>query len=270
MINRKRAGHVYDLGEYTVTERAMEAYAEIAGGFTPVFGIVPVWAGIAAINEDPELGLDPSRVVHGEQRMSFLQPFRDGQVLRSQGTVESIAERGANTVVTLRVDSSEAGAPVLSQWLVIISRGTAAAAKGGGSGGKPSSAEPPPATQEPPAPTGERSTYLSPDITYRYAAAAGDDNRIHTDPEFARRAGLPGIIVQGMCLLHVATRAVLEVEGREPAEVGQLSARFASMFTPDQELRTRVWADGGGASFDALGPDRKQVLKNGRLDLNHR
>ncbi|MDQ6900492.1 MAG: MaoC family dehydratase N-terminal domain-containing protein, partial [Candidatus Dormibacteraeota bacterium] len=259
MIKRERAGHVYDLGRYTVTEQAMEAYADIAGGFTPVFGIVPVWSGIADINQDPELGLDESRVVHGEQRMRFLRPFRDGQILHSKATVESIAERGANEVVTLRVDSIEADAPVLSQWLVIISRGTAAPATGAGSNGTQPAR--PAARQEPPTPTGERSTFLGPDITYRYAEAAGDDNRIHTDPEFARRAGLPGIIVQGMCLLHVATRAVLEVEGREPAEVGSLSVRFASILTPDHELRTRVWADGGGASFEALGPDGQQILK---------
>lgn len=35
----------------------------------------------------------------------------------------------------------------------------------------------------------------------RYAAASGDDNPIHLDPELARQAGLPGPPVHGMLLL---------------------------------------------------------------------
>jgi acyl dehydratase len=35
----------------------------------------------------------------------------------------------------------------------------------------------------------------------RYAAASGDDNPIHLDPELARRVGLPAPLVHGMLLM---------------------------------------------------------------------
>ncbi len=51
------------------------------------------------------------------------------------------------------------------------------------------------------------------DQTERYAAASGDDFAIHLDDEFARRVGLPGRIVHGLCTIAFAGRAVLEAAG---------------------------------------------------------
>ena len=39
------------------------------------------------------------------------------------------------------------------------------------------------------------------DQTVRYAAASGDDFAIHLDDEFARKVGLPGRIVHGLCTM---------------------------------------------------------------------
>ena len=47
----------------------------------------------------------------------------------------------------------------------------------------------------------------------RYAAASGDDFAIHLDDEFARKVGLPGRIVHGLCTMAFAGRAVLEAAG---------------------------------------------------------
>jgi acyl dehydratase len=35
-------------------------------------------------------------------------------------------------------------------------------------------------------------------LTKRYAEASGDPNPIHTDPEFAKSVGLPGVILHGL------------------------------------------------------------------------
>jgi acyl dehydratase len=50
-----------------------------------------------------------------------------------------------------------------------------------------------------------------------YAAASGDPNPIHQDPEVARSVGLPDVIAHGMYTLALAARYVDELGlGRRP------------------------------------------------------
>ncbi len=59
-----------------------------------------------------------------------------------------------------------------------------------------------------------------------YAAASGDFNPIHVDPEVGRRAGLGGAILQGMCTMAwLAETCVRYFE--DPTRLVRLSARFA-------------------------------------------
>jgi len=59
-----------------------------------------------------------------------------------------------------------------------------------------------------------------------YAAASGDFNPIHVDPEVGRLAGQPGAILQGMCTLAWLAEACLRYFD-DPARMTGLSARFA-------------------------------------------
>src|SRR5215208_6503979 len=59
-----------------------------------------------------------------------------------------------------------------------------------------------------------------------YAAASGDFNPIHVDAEVARRAGLDGPILQGMCTFAWLAEACAAYVG-DPGRVSRLSARFS-------------------------------------------
>lgn len=59
-----------------------------------------------------------------------------------------------------------------------------------------------------------------------YAAASGDRNRIHLDPEFARSIGLPDVIAHGM--LTMAFLA-LHVRERHPGRLVAIRVRFTAM-----------------------------------------
>jgi acyl dehydratase len=59
-----------------------------------------------------------------------------------------------------------------------------------------------------------------------YAAASGDFNPIHTDPEFAKKAGLDGTIAHGMLILAYLSRFMASNFGRDWLTGGSLSARF--------------------------------------------
>lgn len=64
-----------------------------------------------------------------------------------------------------------------------------------------------------------------------YAAASGDFNPIHVDAEFARAAGLPGPILQGMCTYAWLAEACAAYFG-DPGCFRRLTARFSRPVLP--------------------------------------
>ena len=56
----------------------------------PTFAFVIAYAGSSQAAMDPELGLDYSRVVHGEQRFAYSRPIVAGDALVATATIEAI------------------------------------------------------------------------------------------------------------------------------------------------------------------------------------
>lgn len=80
---------------------------------------------------DPELGLDYSRVVHGEQGFTLHRPVRAGDRLRVVQRVSDIREAGRNELLaTVQEVTDDSGEPVATLTSTIVSRGTAAAKEG--------------------------------------------------------------------------------------------------------------------------------------------
>lgn len=78
---------------------------------------------------DPQLGLDYSRVVHGEQKFVHHRPARPGDRLIATTVVDDIREAGRNEVLTTRSEiTTESGEPVCTAISTIVSRGTAGGA----------------------------------------------------------------------------------------------------------------------------------------------
>ena len=79
-----------------------------------------------------------------------------------------------------------------------------------------------------------------------YAAASGDPNPIHQDPEVARSVGLPDVIAHGMYTLALAARYVDEQLG-EPGWIVELGAKFSRpVVVPEAGTEVRVegtWRD---------------------------
>ena len=75
---------------------------------------------------DPELGLDWSRVVHGDQRFTHARPVVAGDVLSCLTTIEAIKSVAGNDFVTMRSDFADhAGLQVASTWSMLVVRGPA-------------------------------------------------------------------------------------------------------------------------------------------------
>jgi acyl dehydratase len=90
----------------------------------PTFPIVMSMAAGNQVIDDPALGLDYSRVVHGDQRFSYVRPVYAGDRLTCVCTVEEIISRGGHDFVTTRTDiATEDGEPVLTVWAKLVARG---------------------------------------------------------------------------------------------------------------------------------------------------
>ena len=70
----------------------------------PTFAIVMSMKASEAVLFDPELGLDYSRVVHGEQRFAYARPIVAGDELIVTTTIENIRTMAGNDMITTRGD----------------------------------------------------------------------------------------------------------------------------------------------------------------------
>ena len=92
----------------------------------PTFGIVLSMTAGRQVVADPELGLDYSRVVHGEQRFVINRPIRAGDRLTVTVSVEDIRAAAGNDLITTRGDVRTVdGEPVLTAYSTLVARGTA-------------------------------------------------------------------------------------------------------------------------------------------------
>jgi acyl dehydratase len=92
----------------------------------PTFPFVLTFRASRVVVEDPDLGIDYSRVVHGEERFVAARPVRAGDVLTVTVTVESIRSAGGHDMVTSRSDvATVEGEHVVSAYSTLVVRGGA-------------------------------------------------------------------------------------------------------------------------------------------------
>jgi acyl dehydratase len=108
-------------------------------------------------------------------------------------------------------------------------------------------------------------------LTKRYAEASGDPNPIHTDPEFAKSAGLPGCILHGLWTMAQVARANSAAAGGDPRALKKLAVQFRGMGFPQQEVivsGTVVQADGGSVVVDTVAEQNgNQIIRNAQAEL---
>jgi acyl dehydratase len=257
-------GRAGDERRYEVSASTLQAYAEatddVPGG--PVFAIVPVWDAIAPASRAVASDEARKRVVHYEQDMLFHRPIEAGMTLVSQATPVALLGRPNGTSLVIKTETRTSdGALVNEQYVTEFFRGVETERSVG-------ERAPDHRLASDGDPIAEVAYPVADDQTVRYAAASGDDFAIHLDDEFARKVGLPGRIVHGLCTMAFAGRAVLEAAGvNDPQAVRRLAVRFSAPLYPGDTVTTRIWRVDGGFGFDALDGDGKAVIKDGRAEL---
>ncbi|CAM5307102.1 MaoC family dehydratase N-terminal domain-containing protein [Streptomyces sp. ID03-2B] len=96
-------------------------HADVIAPPTFVFSITFRAAGVVV--QDPQLGLDYSRVVHGDQKFSYVRPVRAGDRLTVTSTIEAIKSLAGNDILDVRGDvHDEAGELVVSALTKLVAR----------------------------------------------------------------------------------------------------------------------------------------------------
>ncbi|MFD9129029.1 MaoC family dehydratase N-terminal domain-containing protein [Kitasatospora sp. NPDC059571] len=89
----------------------------------PTFPFVITYAAAAQVVTDPELGLDYSRVVHGDQKFAYTRPVRAGDRLSVVVTIDSIKSLAGNDVLSVRGEvSDESGEHVVTSVMTLVAR----------------------------------------------------------------------------------------------------------------------------------------------------
>jgi acyl dehydratase len=90
----------------------------------PTFAIAVTLEAAMVVLDDPDVGIDYSRVVHGEQRFTHHRPIRAGDRLVATTTIDAARSVAGNDLLTARVDlATEDGEAVCTSLSMLVARG---------------------------------------------------------------------------------------------------------------------------------------------------
>jgi acyl dehydratase len=145
-LNQALVGKEYPPVPYEVGREKLREFASAVGEHDPLYHdqeaakqaghpdipAVPTFAVVLSMRAgqlvygDPDLGLDYSRVVHGEQEFIHQRPIRAGDRLLATGKVAAVETKGRHELLTIETRvTTEDGEPVCTVRSTALSRGTA-------------------------------------------------------------------------------------------------------------------------------------------------
>lgn len=256
---------------FAVERAQIRRYAEAIGSHRAreVAGDeAPITFAMVAAADAIEHALDPVvapavqsllRGVHAQHELTLHRPITPGMVLTTHATPVAIAPKRTGTVLQVDARTADAsGAVVAEQVFTTFVRDVTADAVAGRYREVPEVA----GTE----PSERFEVMLADDVTLRYAAASGDYTAFHVDEAAARSAGLPGIIVHGVCTLATVIAAIAARAGSRAWR--RVAVRFTGLVLPGERLE--VGTSGAGAqavAFTATGP-RGPVLTRGYAEFD--
>ena len=128
MLNPDSVGRTFEGAEsITVTQSEIDAFAAVIGETDtsiapPTFSIRISLEQSQSILSDPEIGLDWTRVVHGDQKFEIFTPIKGGDTFTCASTIESYRVAAGNEIVTVRSDLKVGNEIALSSWSTLVVR----------------------------------------------------------------------------------------------------------------------------------------------------
>ena len=290
-LNTNYIGHKTATSSQVINEDEVALYLQSIGSSNPyykenkvapnIFNVVQeiglvesIWKMNDLYESAEEMKRCVLMLVHGEQTMNFSRLLNIGETINSYALIENIQQKGLNNILKLKVvhldsDQNEVGD---SSWTLFIRASESEIAKAK----ELSKNKPPKTKKEPRAPEPEPDYVLKSDfhiedgITYKYAEASKDQNPIHIDHETAKKAGLKGIIVHGLCTMAMTMDNIIDKHlDSNPEKISSITLRFSSPVWPGDLLTVKGWNkdDLKLLNFEVENQSEVKVIKSGKISL---
>ena len=203
-------------------------------------------------------GVDPARVLHGEQQFHLhtslpVQAELEGRT-RVLGLVDKGPGRGLLVYNRTEVRDLKRGRPVAT----LTSSSFLLDAGGAGGDAIAPPIELPALPSRAPDRVCDLPTLPQAALIYRLS---GDFNPLHVLPALARAAGHPRPILHGRCSYGVAGHAIVRaVCGYDAARLTGMAARFTAPVYPGETLRTEMWTQADRVQFRTRVLERDTVV----------
>ena len=224
----------------------------------------PVVLGIDALRGVyPKIGpFDHAMLVHAEQTVTLHGRLPVEGRVTTQAIVTAMWDKGSGAVVSTDTTGVD---PATGETLFTLGASVFIRGEGGWGGdrgpGKP--VEPP---DRAPDHTVTYPTRIDQTLLYRLS---GDRNPLHSDPQYAAKAGFERPILHGLCTYGFTGRALLHgLCGADADRFGSMSGRFSKPVLPGDTLTVSVWALDGGdgdAAFRTTNQQGETVIDAGRF-----
>jgi acyl dehydratase len=128
MLNPDSVGSTFaGTDSVTLSQSEIDAFCAVIGESNttiapPTFTIRITLTQFEEILTRPEIGVDWSRLVHGDQKFEIFSPVKAGDNLTCAATIESYRLAAGNEIVSVRSDLKREGELVISAWSTLVVR----------------------------------------------------------------------------------------------------------------------------------------------------
>ena len=129
MINPDSVGRTFTGADLvTVTQSEIDNFAAVIGETDtsvapPTFSIRISLSQYESILTQPQIGVDWTRLVHGDQKFEIFRPIVAGDVFTCSATIETLRVAAGNEIVSVRSDLHNGAELVVTSWSTLVVRG---------------------------------------------------------------------------------------------------------------------------------------------------
>ena len=235
--------------EQHVDKRWLMAYnaalGEVSAEPHPLFPVCYEWPATTALRKATGLQELNAQLVHAQHDLVIHRPVVAGETLAVTARVVSATQRRPGTFVVFRL-----GSEASTSHYGMLYRGVTL------EGGDRGAVEDPPKHESRTEKIAEMG--IAATAGHVYTECARIWNPIHTDPEYARAAGLPGIILHGTATLALSVSKLARTAKR-------VQCRFSGMVPMPSTLTVHASRVGDEILFETRNARGEAVIERGRI-----
>jgi len=236
----------------------------------PMFSVAVTWPIVEHLSEYLDTADIPLEVlltqVHYTEHLIFHRQLRPDEKLTINGKIVAVLPHRAGTHIIVRFQAlGQDQQLVFTEFNGAMLRGVQCR----GAGRKEKSCPVIPDDKDYQHLRWRKRINIDPLLPFIYDGCTNIVFPIHTSKKFARKVGLPGILLQGTATLALAVRELIKHEAENrPLRIKEIYCRFSGMVLPGTDITLQVYdalagQRSGLSYFDVLNQRGEKVLSHG-------